>query len=262
MKIRTDFVTNSSSANFLVELTLIADSGETVETSVAVSPEDCDLGIAENISLTPTQKNDVYFSGKAISEAEDIDELCDMLFGATIIEGWYEENDDEDDCEDESFFDTDIEKTVKEVAPDRVTSFANKCKKSGITKDNLKTIIIKNSQEGDGDSAMYIECSVFDEYKERYNAASESERTAILQELVEYIKSEPVVKCCDNSYLLDDKMPCAWGGTEEKLVKSMKKFLEGKNKRDYWMGKYSKVYTIDVEGKRVTGKTVLYFTDI
>ncbi len=353
MKIRTDFVTNSSSASFILELTFESEDGKYASMDLAVSPEICcsDDGdmTGEEIYLYPKKKKeDIVVGGKSIYSAKDIDELCDLLFGAATIDGWQGEMDEGDvqdwDIEDLTFvitgklkhyenrdelvayieeqggrvsgsvsaktnylinndkdstsgknlkakelgipiisevdfmrvFDEDrysdyldecdgggISVSVKDVAPITIGNFKKECADAGITMDNLKTITVKNSKFGTGDSAMYIDSDndKFAEYQEKYQDASDEKKEAILQKFISFVKSDPKLDVNDNEYELPEMMRCVWNSDDEALENEMREYLEGDGP-SHWMGTYSKVFTIDVTGKNVTSREVLFFGDI
>ena len=299
MKIRTDFVTNSSSANYLLDVVMVGENEEIAFTSLAVSPETCwsadgDMS-ADDISLYASQNaDDVYIGKHAIHKAKDIEELIDWIYEDAEVEGYWprhgesednlpgdepkkeqpvaedekhesEEKDDEenDEDEDDDWDDYDEDNRIESVSlaricPKEKAIFKKMAKENGLTIENLKHITIKNSKYGNGDSAMYVEEDAFSEYKKRYDKAeTQEEKDAILKELTEFANSKPVVEVCDNEFCLDDEMQVEFLASEEDIEEEMKKMLEGKRRRNYWMGEDAWVYGVNVKERTVDAEHML-----
>lgn len=102
MKIRSDFVTNSSSANFTLELVVEAQDGRTAGAALWGSRESC----FNAIELLPKKKgSDILAGNRSIYSAKGIDELCDLLFSAATVYGeFYDDEDYLEDADEESTF--------------------------------------------------------------------------------------------------------------------------------------------------------------
>ena len=150
--------------------------------------------------------------------------------------------------------------SVKDVAPITIGNFKEECAEAGITLGNLKTITVENKKCGSGDSAMFIysDNDKFAAYKEKYQNVPEQKKEGILQELMAFVKSEPKLEVEDNEGELPETMRCVWAYDDEELEKEMRDYLNGNGPR-HWMGEYAEVFTIDVSGKTVTSREVLYF---
>ena len=267
MKIRTDFVTNSSSSNYILELHLIADDNESSHFSLEVSPETCwsDDGdmTADGISLIPRVWNgEIKFGTRALAEAKDIEALVDMLFCAAEIEGWRDGVlTDEEEEDDKSWYDKTV--AVRDVAPKTIDRFLEDCKKKGIAPDKLKTIVIENAKFGHGDSAKWIECDdPLSAFENAYEQQGENRNPDKLQALIDYVKSEPALPANDNDYFLKGNIPCVWETSDEYLITEMKKLLEGKLSGEYWMCTFAHEYKLDVKNNTMLERDVLFYGSI
>lgn len=150
--------------------------------------------------------------------------------------------------------------SVKDVAPITIEEFKDEVSDAEITLDNLETIKIRNSKSGWGESAIYIPSynDRLASFREKYKRAAEDKKEIILKHLIAFIKSEPQLEVKDNECQLPERIRCVWGGSDEGLEILMQNYLTGKD-NDGWNGTYSKEFTIDVSGKTVTSREVLYF---
>lgn len=292
MKIRADFVTNSSSANYILELSMVNEKGKQSNFDLAVSPETCfsDDGdmTAEDIYLIPSVKDgEICFADQSLSSKTTIEELASLLFGAARIDGWAgrikdpdgsvleqllaeddtdEEDDDDDDFDDDDDDDEDYDEddgisvTVSQVAPKTIAKFIKTCRKRKITPENLKTIIIRNEKSGSGDSAIFFYVadllSGFDKYCKE-NGLDKSQDT--LHKLVDFVKSEPVVEVSDNEYTVDGEHPCVWESSDSALKSTMKEILDGNRSRDYFMATFAREYIVDVKHNSVKSREIVLF---
>ena len=360
MKIRTDFVTNSSSASYILEIALTSEEGRTAEFELAVSTEVCssDDGDmrADSIQLIPEMgKGDISFDGQQLSAAKSLAELSDLLFSAAKIYGWESGDDrplgdsleglsfvvngefilydlyggvyggeksssgrkamikyikeygghvmssvsEETDyliCNDMESTSAEVKKAkelgvpvineiefmyrfdedgyneyveneirheritqVKEVAPKTISKFLKDCKQRGIMPENLKTIVIKNSEYGSGDSAMWVEkrdiLRAFEDYR---NSIGLEDNGNPCQQLVEFMKSSPALPVKDNGGILPNKMICEWEGDDESLVKAVEQLLNETAVTTHWMGTFADEYRIDVKENTIQNREVLY----
>lgn len=250
MKIRSDFVTNSSSANYILELMFESEEGGFAFMNLAVSPELCfsadgAMG-GDGINLHPSQQGeDILVGGRSVFGAKDIDELCDMLFSAATIDGWAAS-----------------ENTVPviDVAPITIQEFKDNCEDEDITVENLEFITIGNGKRGSGDSAIYIESDNdrFEEYRKKYQEAPEEEKEAILEEFIAFVASGPELEVQDNEFMMTERMKCIWIGGQEELRRQMTDYLmNGYN--GYWMARYCQEYTIDLLEKELSEREVVYY---
>ncbi len=264
MKIRTDFVTNSSSACYTLALRLVSEAGAVAGAAFSVSSDG---------AWTPDgfkTGGDICFTGsfadigKMILENKDINELINALCSNIEIIRFDDEEDFDEECDSE---DTQIvcESGVTGDGanfPNTIRGFKEEAKEIGIMTNQIRYIVTQNIKYGDGDSAMWIEMDIFDPYRARYaDAKSKEEKSAVIEEAVQYILTGPKWEINDNDGEIVEPLPVLWSGNVNSLRSAIRDALDGKGNHGsvcYWMGSRAHILEYDVKTGKKKTKTVFY----
>lgn len=145
--------------------------------------------------------------------------------------------------------------TCYDALPKTRKYFKEKCHRAGLNMDNLKQIQICNIKSGHGDSAMFFSGNVFAKYKDRYKQAkSDQEKQEVLNELVDYVLSEPEVYVSDNWGVDDGQWRICYDGSKESLTRMMKEYLENNSRFNDWITSKADMYIINVKNGTMENK--------
>ena len=241
MKYRTDFVTNSSSASYIVEIDCIPIEGDTQTVQFLVHPEEA-FGIELHI---PSDEEGFYYGDnekKRISQIKDIEELMDILYERLYVDEFYRSDEDEIFEDDTVFKQEDLDEYFNSCKEVLMSEYS--------TLNNLKSVEVKNIKYGNGDSASWIpfeDNPVLEDYYQRYHEADARGKETVFIELRNYIDSEPVMVWKDHEGEMDGPRKIVWNDDEEALEGFLNKFFhEREPNRMYWMAYPTTRYELDV----------------